>query len=98
MIERQVLFPVQGRARGTVAYLENPFFFRAGGTEPKNYVRGRVGNYDISLIERIHETNSYERNWKAFKEAGLPVLPTLRKTLEGRLFVTNVKADGSEVY
>ncbi len=99
MLERQVLHPVWGTARSAVVMLDDePIGFKAGGTEPKNFVTGAFGSYNISLIERLHEPELYERNWKAFKEAGLPVPPMLRKTPEGRLFVTDVKADGSEVY
>ncbi len=55
----------------------------------------------IRLLERLDLERGGKKiseKWKIFKEAGLPVVPTMRKTEDGRIFVTDVTADGSEVY
>lgn len=54
----------------------------------------------VSLIERgfSGDAKVYIKNWIAFKKAGLPVVSTCRETSKGTVVVTNVKADGSEIY
>lgn len=55
----------------------------------------------INLFERKNEEwqgATYVDKWKMFKDAGFPVVPTLRQTEDGRLFMTDITADGSEIY
>jgi hypothetical protein len=61
----------------------------------------------VSLMERIHvmqpgmlgSSDIFVRNWHAYRAAGIPTVPTLRTSdNRGTLLVTDVKADGSEVY
>src|SRR6266567_1114957 len=68
-----------------------------GGNETKNRLEGTLAQREVSLIERPLDQN-YVDNWYAFREVGLPVVPTLRESSRGTLLVTDVKADGSEIY
>lgn len=63
--------------------------------------------HTVSLMERIHvmqpgmlgSSDIFVRNWHAYRAAGIPTVPTLRTSdNRGTLLVTDVKADGSEVY
>jgi hypothetical protein len=69
---------------------------KLGGTS-KWIIEGKVGSQDVSLVERQFDEN-YVSSWHTFREAGLPVVPTLRKSSKGTLLVTNVRAHGNEVY
>ncbi len=63
-----------------------------GGRRKKVRLIGRQDN-----VEELDAAN-YSENWKLFKEAGLPVVPTLRKTENGKVVMTDLIADGSELY
>lgn len=54
-------------------------------------------NQVVSLIERNNDPLLVQ-GWLAMREAGIPTVPTLRQTSRNTLLVTDVKADGSEVY
>lgn len=68
-----------------------------GGNETKQLLQGEVAGRAISLVKRPFDEN-YIDTWTAFRAAGMPVVPTLRRNAENSLLVTDVKADGSEVY
>lgn len=58
-------------------------------------------NRKLKMIERENQKifkRTYADKWKMFKKAGFPVVPTLRETEDGRLFLTDVTGDGSELY
>jgi hypothetical protein len=80
-----------------------PEIFLAGGSFDKYLIEGQIGNRDISLVAR-EVAEHVPTTWRKMKEAGLPVVPTLRidpQTRErGRptVIMTDVKADGSELY
>lgn len=66
-------------------------------------LNGRTRNKSMRMIERpdatfLHSSIKVSEKWRVFKEAGLPVVPTIRKTKEGKLFVTDLTVDGSEIY
>ncbi|HVF69637.1 MAG TPA: hypothetical protein VNA13_03670 [Xanthomonadales bacterium] len=90
------LHPLSGKA--TIMTVRKEFDFLAGGTERKSIVEGTVGRHRVSLIKRKDIDGRYEANWCAFREAGLPVVRTLRRGEERSIFLTDVKADGSETY
>lgn len=76
----------------------------AGGVEDKRLVQAKLGDRALTFIEREH-SEVYEQNWLAMRNAGLPVVSTLRTyqrmTAEGpqkSLLLGDVKADGSELY
>lgn len=71
-----------------------------GGFEYKHVIAATVGERPVSLIQRHYEER-YVDTWEEFRAAGLPVVPTLRVAeTEGHksLLVTDLKADGSELY
>jgi hypothetical protein len=79
----------------------NKFFF--GGTKPKWRLHGAVGRNEdllLSLIERDFGkmTDIVMSNWAKAKEAGLPVVNIFRKTDKNTIVMTDIRADGSEIY
>lgn len=53
----------------------------------------------VSLIERPYDNpERIIKIWKKFKEIGLPVVSTMRQIENGSLLLTNLKADGSEIF
>jgi hypothetical protein len=72
------------------------------GDEQKERHQGQIKSYKVSLIERKDLDDGFgmkiSDKWKLFKEAGLPVVPTLRRSQKGTLLMTDVTADGSEIY
>lgn len=84
------------------------------GSEHKEKVGGKVkrGNQsrNIFLVERgfgdsvsskmqkKFTASNYIFLWREFKAAGLPVVPTLRKTERGTILVTDEKAKGGHVF
>lgn len=73
--------------------------FSAGGFEKKGLVFGRINGHEITMIERISNPEIYLRVWKEAKEVGLPVVPTARVNLDDNtLLITDLKADGGEIY
>jgi|SRR5882672_5427263 len=91
---------VIGQIKPTI--LSSPLATRlmAGGGEPKAVIEANVAGRSVSLVMRAYDENIVQC-WQAFKEARLPVVPTLRRvTIEDSPWVlaTDVKADGSEVY
>lgn len=87
---------VPGRAPRMLDIQRSATLF-AGGYEKKQFLEGTAGDRPISLIERPMD-EFYIEHWKAFKEVGFPVVPMLRQSENNTLLVTDVKADGSEVY
>ena len=72
-----------------------------GGKDDKQKLEGFVGRKTVKLVERddIQENGQkYSENWKKCKDAGLPVVPTLRKTKDGKVLMTDLTADGSRLY
>lgn len=67
------------------------------GAETKHLLEGTVGRRRIFLVEREFD-QSYINNWHIFRKAGLPVVPTLRVSSRKTLLITDIKADGSEIY
>lgn len=72
-------------------------------TESKHKVEAAVSrngkSRDISLIQDKYPDDNLPETWQELKTAGIPVVPTLRIHEEsGSVFVTDLKADGSEFY
>lgn len=79
--------------------------FRGGDEGVKQRLTGKVRNpnnpertIDVSLVRRELNAEEYLRVWKLFLEAGLPVVPSLRIDQSGRVYMTDLRADGSELY
>lgn len=79
------------------------------GVETKNLltanVIGATAMGPLTYVERDYSDpyerrarNTYIKNYTALREAGVPVVPEVLTTDNDRLLVTDVKADGSEVY
>jgi hypothetical protein len=78
------------------------------GVEEKQIVHGEVNGEPTTLMERRPRTTNPDKLeeqlqhdaglWKACKEAGLTVAPNAYVSDRGTMLVTDVKADGSEVY
>jgi hypothetical protein len=74
--------------------------FHAGGWEEKSLIEATVGDHEVSLVKRHYDPH-YIETWQAFREAGLPVVPTLRLAeIDGypSMLMTDLKVDGSELY
>ncbi len=109
MTERVVdAIPGSGQRIHTL-YITEAIKFTGGGVEPKFRVKANVRfpkGREVHLIERSFGTDIDKRrrkglyfaNWVELKRVGLPVVDTVRETDEGTVFVTDVKADGSETY
>jgi len=76
-----------------------------GGIEEKNIVEAKFGSNGrerkIEFIERLSDKFSIEfwlKNWKTFHDAGLPIPPSIRVSQTGNIFVTNLRANGEEMY
>ncbi len=55
----------------------------------------------VKLVERENINVGglkISEKWKILKGIGFPVVPTLRETDDGRVFMTDLKADGSELF
>lgn len=71
------------------------------GTDIKQNLLGTVGHVHVLLVERDNRQRNglyYSEQWKIAKEAGLPVVPTLRKAKNGKVLMTDLTADGSEIF
>ena len=97
--EKYPLTPISGK-RTIDSNLTSSLPLNGGGSEPKNRVTVSVGNRDIPLIERSNPkaADGYIRAWQLYKDAGLPVIKTLRRTEQGTIVMTDLKADGSELF
>jgi len=79
-----------------------------GGTEKKHFVNLIFRNSERTRKLAMVERGPYSRGqqalervlerWKACKDCGIPVVPTLRITDDQTLIATDMKADGSEIY
>jgi hypothetical protein len=67
------------------------------GSALKYRITGQIGSHRVSLVERFDHEN-FSENWKTYKEAGLPVVPTMRKTDYNTVLMTDLRADNSEIY
>lgn len=96
MSEQIIAEPISGRAEHS---LEEVSQKEVGiGTEGgKRYLEVKVGNSEARFFERPY-SKEVVRIWKIFRDLGLPVVPTLRKTSRETLLMTDVTADGSRVY
>lgn len=78
--------------------------FEKGGVEKKFRIEGEISRGEktkaVSLVERdFGERNKdYLGKWKKLKEVGLPVVSTMRLTDQNKIVMTDLKADGSELY
>lgn len=52
----------------------------------------------VQLVERDGQHGTLYRKWLAMKAAGLPVVPTMRQTDRDTVVMTDLRADGSELY
>ena len=74
------------------------------GVEPKYLLSGTLSGRPrkrIQLVERLYNDYTFREImlvWQRFRQAGLPVPPTLRKTSINSLVYTDMKAKGSEIY
>lgn len=60
----------------------------------------KVGGRTVPLVESYDDRSyqGYSKNWRPFRDAGLPVPPFYLRGPGGNLLVPEVKMDGSEVY
>jgi hypothetical protein len=79
-------------------------FMGSQGSESKwriaGEVRGKTRSRQVRLIERAFDgaASSYSEKWKQCKDAQLPVVPTLRLTDRDSVVLTDVTADGSQLF
>lgn len=101
MRETFTAYTLDGRVQTKVHDIEKTRLF-GGGVELKYIIRGTVGGREVSLIQRpwsYYQDRPYAPVWQSMKDAGLPVVPTVRTTRKKEsVLVTDMKADGSEVY
>lgn len=106
MGERLTAYPFSGRKKIS-GEIESSESFYGGGTEAKQEIEANLRSesgrtHKVRLIERADNMGAdglaYSEKWKMFKEAGLPVVPTLRKTEKGTVLMTDLRADGSEIF
>ncbi|MCD8485049.1 hypothetical protein LRY65_01605 [Candidatus Woesebacteria bacterium] len=70
----------------------------------KERVRIRIGRHEFTMLAREESAEDFAKNWKLFREAGLPVPPTLRvieREKNGeieKVYVTDLTQDGSDFY
>lgn len=96
MIESISAFPISGiRARELLISSSVPL--GDNGKELKYRLEGSLRSKKVYLVERTFDPK-YIEMWHVFKEVGLPVVSSLRKSSRGTLLVPDMKADGSEVY
>lgn len=90
-------------------YVTESIKFTAGGIEPKFRITANIGSptgNEVHLIRRSFSTDIdrrykkglYFKNWLEFKRVGLPVVGSVREIEDGDILVTDLKADGSEIY
>lgn len=106
MGERLTAYPFSGRKKISAETKFSQSFF-GGGTEEKHEIKADLHSdsgkvREVKLIERADNVGAdkltYSEKWKMFKDAGLPVVPTLRKTEKGTVLMTDLRADGSEIF
>lgn len=95
--------PVSGRRSRLISVTRRNEMSRDLGVETKYVIEGyleKEGNVKpVSLVEREYDDPlMIIKTWQKFKEAGLPVVSTMRLTEHNTLLVTNLKADGSEFF
>ncbi|HEU4914454.1 MAG TPA: hypothetical protein VFT16_03575 [Candidatus Saccharimonadales bacterium] len=89
---------VEGRPPVDVIEMKSTPLQDTGRDTSKHHIEGQVAGRPVSLIARKYEQR-YVEAWKAYREAGLPVVPTLRvDPVRDRLIMTDLKADGGELY
>ena len=102
MRERITASPISGLSAVSFGVVsEQPFW--NGGIEKKNYLRGNTGvserSRSVRLVERrTGNASTYIEKWQMLKDAGLPVVPTLRMSSRGTLLLTDLTHDGSDLY
>jgi hypothetical protein len=101
MFSEIIANPVSGK--NTVTLQDANRLPMKGGTEIKFDVTAKVisGEQEktVRLVEReMRDVDAWIERWERMRLAGLPVPPTVRRTEQGSLLVTNVKHDGSETY
>ncbi|MBI1862722.1 hypothetical protein HYS00_01240, partial [Candidatus Microgenomates bacterium] len=92
MSERITAGTISGCAERTIEVHSAVEMF-AGGYERKKYLEGTLGTKHISLVERSgspEKLQYYARHWQAFRDIGLPVVPTLRTSSSGSLLATDL--------
>jgi|GEM_PF-3209422 len=74
--------------------------FNAGGWEEKNWLSGLVDGHPDQLVSFIERSHDYPagirvavRNWRAYRQAGLPVPPDLYITDRPSVLLTDLKAN-----
>ena len=97
--------PISGRNEISLT-VKQRIPFKEGGLEDKHRIEATITLPDsdksknVSLIERgwMGAGDDYINKWKQFNSVGLPVVSTIRRTDKGTILLTDVKADGSEVF
>lgn len=100
MRERITVEPTSGINPHEVEIKTTESIDQGGYREKKRHgvlVHVGEGSRKIQLVERPDDLG-YSARWAALKEAGFPVVPTLRKTGEGTVLITDVAKDGTEVF
>lgn len=96
------LEPVSGKKAREVQ-VEESTTFRRGGAHLKEIILGFLRKKQVRLVERDfgQRTEHIIANWQALKNAGIPVVPTLRRLKKENsetLVMTDLRHDGSELY
>jgi hypothetical protein len=90
-MEKITAEPVSGKKGIELSDIQRTSFSN-GGNEDKSRLRGRIKKEGgrsrvVNLVAREYwnedEAKRYLNTWKVFKEAGLPVVKTVRKTKRG---------------
>jgi hypothetical protein len=101
MVEKLTAYPVTGLQPVDI-FVEKSIPI-GKGNDPKElvigYVESRSGDTrrKIQLFKR-RTSSKYIKNWKDLNAVGLPVVPTLRICSGTTMILTDMKADGSEIY
>jgi hypothetical protein len=101
--ERITAEPVSGRKSRKISVKSRELMPHELGYEDKYVLEGvmqrNAKTKRVSLIERpYNDPERIIKIWRCFKEAGLPVVPTMRRTEDKTLLVTNLKVNGSEFF
>ncbi len=100
MNEVLIASPISGLRERTVTVQDVTWL--GGGGEEKYKVTATMEygsrKREVFLVDRREQTDLYVENWQGFRAAGLPVVPTLRKSSFNSLWVTDVTVNRSYPY
>lgn len=93
-------YPVSG-INPIALSIVSEFPFQMGGAESKTLIEATVGHSGkqrrVTLVERGRKA-VYIEKWNLLRNAGLPVIPTLRESSRETVLLTDLRHDGAEIY